>query len=399
MSQVHILVYRRGKQDNIHGRYILLNKICYVTTISMSIDAFFIPQLHYLAENGFDVTVVCSPDEGLQERLGPTIRYVPIIIPRGISIIGTVKAIHALTSFFREEKFDLIQYSTPNAAFCASIGAKRAKCKVRNYHMMGFRYLGSTGIGRTILKTLDTLACRCSTHIECVSESNLQLGIKEKVFPAEKAVVVWNGSSGGVDLCRFDYSKRGEWRKAVRSELGFSDHDFVFGFAGRICRDKGINELLDAFFGLKNDAKLLFVGVIEDRESLNSELLDKAMNSPNVVFHEFVSDIERYYAAMDVLVLPSYREGFGMVVAEAAATGTPAIVSNIPGPIDTIEDGVTALTVEPSNPADLKAKMQTIINADYEQIGEAAHTFIEMRFDSKALNEKILERKRMLLGN
>lgn len=182
-------------------------KICYVVTVSSTVDAFFIPQLRYLAANGFDVTVVCSPDDGLQERLGKTVRYVPIEIPRGAAVLGTVRAIKALEIFFKAEKFDLIQYSTPNAAFCASVAAKRACCKVRNYHMMGFRYLGSTGVLRTVLKMLDTIACKNSTHIECVSKSNLELGIKEKVFPSDKAVVVWNGSSGGVDLKKFDYSK------------------------------------------------------------------------------------------------------------------------------------------------------------------------------------------------
>ena len=365
----------------------------------MSIDAFFIPQLQYLAENDFDVTVVCSPDDGLQKRLGTTIRYAPLEIPRGISAIGTINAIHSLIRFFREEKFDLIQYSTPNAAFCASVAAKRAGCIVRNYHMMGFRYLGSTGVLRTVLKMLDTIACKNSTHIECVSKSNLELGIKEKVFPAEKAVVVWNGSSGGVDLKRFDYSKREEWRKEVRKELGLVDSDFVFGFAGRICRDKGINELLEAFFSLKGDSKLLLVGVIEGEGNLDNTLLNKAKSSPNVVFHGFANDIERYYAAMDVLALPSYREGFGMVVAEAAAVGTPAIVSDIPGPRDVIEDGVTAYIAVPRNVVSLQEMMELIMRAEYKQIGESAYSFVKKHFDSKVLNQEILKRKRMLLGD
>lgn len=389
----------REEDVNInHERNIIVKKICYVTTLSMTIDAFFIPQLQYLAENGFEVTVVCTPDNGLQERLGKTIRYVPVLIPRGISATGTVNAIYELTRFFREERFDLIQYSTPNAAFCASIAAKRVGCKVRNYHMMGFRYLGSTGFGRKILKTLDTLACKCSTHIECVSKSNLQMGIKEKVFPAEKAVVVWNGSSGGVDLRRFDYSKREEWRKAVRTDVGFTDEDFVFGFAGRICRDKGINELLEAFFSLEKDAKLLLIGVVEDRGDLNSKLLDKAMNSQNVVFHKFVSDIERYYSAMDVIVLPSYREGFGMAVAEAAAMGTPAIVSNIPGPVDTSVQNETALWIQPHDENALYQAMAEIRSVDYQCMGMKAVEYVKSCFDQDILNTHILQRKEDLLS-
>ena len=377
-----------------------MKKICYVTTISMSIEAFFIPQLRYLAENGFDVTAVCSPDNGLQERLGKTVRYVPIPIPRGVSVFVTVKAIASLTKFFKMEQFDLIQYSTPNAAFCASIAAKCAGCKVRNYHMMGFRYMGAAGLGRTILKNLDRMACNTSTHIECVSRSNLEWGIKEKLFPSGKAVVVWNGSSGGVDLKRFDCAKRDQWRKEIREELGFSADDFVFGFVGRICRDKGINELLEAFFDLKGGAKLLAVGVVEDRGHLDAALFEKAKDSSDVLFHTFVEDIERYYAAMDVLVLPSYREGFGMAVAEAAAVGTPAIVSDIPGPRDVIEEGKTAVAIPSS---DAKALLEAMIwyekNKDKaKKMGMTGVEFIKSKFDSITLNQHILERKELLIS-
>ena len=111
-------------------------KICYVVTIPLTIEAFFIPQLQYLASNGFDVTVVCSNDLTLQEKLGANIRFYPIDIPRGISITGSIYAIKALTQFFKIEKFDLIQYSTPNAANYASNASKKIGCRVRTYHMM-----------------------------------------------------------------------------------------------------------------------------------------------------------------------------------------------------------------------------------------------------------------------
>ena len=116
-------------------------KICYVVTVPITIRAFFIPQLKYLAENGFDVSVVCSKDDSLQKELGKKITYYPMEIPRGMSFLGSLKAIGHLTQFFKKEKFDLIQYSTPNAAMYASIAGRITKIQVRNYHLMGFRYL------------------------------------------------------------------------------------------------------------------------------------------------------------------------------------------------------------------------------------------------------------------
>ena len=373
-------------------------KICYVATIPLTIESFFIPQLQCLAANGFDVTVVCSNDSRLQEKLGESIRFYPIDIPRGISVSGSIYALKALTHFFKREQFDLIQYSTPNAAFYSSIAAQKAHCKVRNYHLMGLRYIGASGIGRVILKSLERVACHNSTSVECVSKSNMEMGIKEGLFPKEKVTVVWNGSTGGVDLSRFDFSKRQQWRKETRKELGYSASDVVYGFVGRITKDKGIDELLSAFFELKDNSKLLLVGDIEKENHLDAELLAKAQENSNIKFHSFVSDIERYYAAIDVLVLPSYREGFGNVVIEAGAVGTPSIVTDIPGPTDTIDREKTALTVPVKNPNALAERLREIRDRDYVAMGESAAQFAKEKFDSKVLCQKILERKKMLLG-
>ena len=373
-------------------------KICYVVTIPLTIESFFIPQLQYLAANGFDVTVVCSNDSRLQEKLGESIRFYPIDIPSGVSVGGSIDALKALTHFFKKEKFDLIQYSTPNAAFYSSIAAKKADCKVRNYHLMGLRYLGASGMGRTILKALERIACHNSSSIECVSKSNMEMGIKEGLFPKEKVTVVWNGSTGGVNLSRFNFSKRQQWRMEVRKELGYNDSDFVYGFVGRITKDKGIDELLSAFLELKDNSKLLLVGNIEDGNHLDVELLTKAQQKSNINFHSFVSDIERYYAAIDVLVLPSYREGFGNVVIEAGAVGTPAIVTDIPGPTDTIDRDKTAIVVPAKDSAALAEAMKRIPTMNYITMGQNAAKFAKEMFDSKVLCEKILERKHVLLG-
>lgn len=375
-----------------------MKKICYVATIPGTIESFFIPQLRYLCENGYSVTVVCAYSDSLQIQLGGKVIFHSIDIPRGISFAGSVKAIQELTAFFKLEQFDLIQYSTPNAAFYASIAAKAVGCKVRNYHLMGLRYLGASGMGRAILKTIEKIACANSTSIECVSKSNMELGIREGLFPREKVTVVWNGSTGGVDLAKFDRARRDQWRNEIRGELGYSDKDFVYGFVGRITRDKGINELLEAYFRLNSDAKLLLVGGIEDEQTLNQELFEKAKKDSNVVIHNEVSDIERYYAAIDVLILPSYREGFGNVVIEAGAVGTPAIVSHIPGPIDTIDPGVTALTVPVKDAKALADAMERMRQVDYVNMGNSAARFAKEKFDSRVLCEKILERKQLLLG-
>ena len=225
----------------------------------------------------------------------------------------------------------------------------------------------------------------------------MEMGINEGLFPAGKTTVVWNGSTGGVDCQRFDYSKRAQWRREIRSELGCNENDFVYGFVGRITRDKGINELLKAYFSLNTDAKLFLIGKMEGEQTLDAGLLERARECPHVQFHDAVSDIERFYAALDVLILPSYREGFGNVVIEAGAVGTPAIVTNIPGPTDAIARDRTAFVVSVKDSATLADAMKQIRTSDYIAMGQNAAIFAKEKFDSEVLCEKILERKRQLI--
>lgn len=376
-----------------------MKKICYIATLGTTIESFFIPQMRYLAEQGFDVSLICSPDiPDMAEKLGQDIHYFPMEIPRGISVGGMLRAMRRMKELFQAEHFDLIQYSTPNAAFCAAWAGKRAGVPIRSYHLMGLRYLGSDGILRSALKEIERITCARSTHIECVSRTNLRLGVEEGLFDKEKACVVWNGSSGGVDLDRFDGGKREEYRKAIRGKLGIPEEAFVFGFIGRITRDKGINELLAAFEKLSG-GMLVLVGRLEGEERLDAGLLAEARNDPRVVFTGQVPEAEvaRYACAMDVLVLPSYREGFGNVIIEAAAMGTGAIVSNIPGPVDAIEEGITGLTVPVGDAVALEERMRDCLEGNVRMVPRACMDFVRRSFDSAVLLGHIAERKKNLL--
>ena len=262
---------------------------------------------------------------------------------------------------------------------------------------MGLKYLGSSGISRIILKTIEKITCVNSTNIECVSKSNLELSLKEGLFKKEKAIVVGNGSSGGVDLIRFNINNRVKWGSEIRAKIGLDKQDFVFGFIGRITRDKGIDELLAAFKKLNNDCKLLLVGQQENVKELNQEIWSAACKNKNIYILNAVEDVEKYFAAIDVLVLPSYREGFGNVIIEAAAIGTPAIVSNIPGPVDAVDDKETGLIFEVKNIVDLQEKMRQIISMDYKLMGETAQKKVASKFSSELVCKSVYERKQSLL--
>ena len=374
-----------------------MKKICYLTTIKHSISAFFIPQLNYLSENGFEVTVISDKALEYSKALSGRVRRIDIDIPRGVSLPGTVRSIIVLKRIFQKERYDMVQYSTPNASFCASIAAKLAGIRIRNYHMMGFRYQGFTGIKRLIFRSIEKLTCALSTSIECVSKGNRQFGIDEKIFKAEKAVVVWNGSTGGVDVKRFDVSKRDMWRNAIRDQLGIAQEEFVFLFAGRITGDKGINELLKAFMNLHIDAKLVMVGNQEAINTIHAGLWEKAVADENIMIRPAVTNIEEYYAAADCLVLPSYREGFGNVLIESTCTGTICIATDIPGPSEII-DNIGGYKCRVKDARVLRDKMRIVIRDRQKHIPIDIANRAALFYDADTLNKEILKRKQKLLG-
>ena len=359
-------------------------------------EAFVKDLVIYLYEKGdFDITLICSPDKQFSKALPDYLHFVPIEMNRGFDLKAVI-SIFTITRFLKRNGIDYIQYSTPNAALYASIAATIAKIPVRNYHLMGFRYLGASGLMRVVLKKLEQLTCKLSTQIECVSRSNLELGIAEGIFDRNKVDVIWNGSSAGIDCSKFNLTRRTQLREKTRKELGYDTNNIVFCFAGRITHDKGINELFEAFTETKNSAyRLLMLGSEEGIETLDQDLLTKARNDNRIVFHPFVSDIVPFYAAIDVLVLPSYREGFGNIIIEAEAMGVPVIVTNIPGPIDAMIPNVTGLTVRKKDSKELLFAMEKL-GIDRElrtKMGAAGADFVQKSFDQKKLFEKVLQKR------
>ena len=373
-----------------------MKKLCFVTTVSSTMETFVKDLVIYLYEKGdFDITLICSPDEQFSNALPDYLHFVPIEMNRGFDLKGII-SIFTITRFLKKNSIDYIQYSTPNAALYASIAATIANIPIRNYHLMGFRYLGASGLMRIALKKLEQLTCKLSTQIECVSRSNLELGIAEGIFDRNKVDVIWNGSSAGIDCSKFNLTRRTQLREKTRKELGYDTNNIVFCFAGRITHDKGINELFEAFSKTKNpDYRLLMLGSEEGVETLDQALLAKARNDNRIFFHPFVSDIVPFYAAIDILVLPSYREGFGNIIIEAEAMGVPVIVTNIPGPIDAMIPDVTGLTVRKKDSKELLFAMEKL-GTDGElriKMGAAGADFAQKSFDQKKLFEKVLQKR------
>lgn len=377
-----------------------LKKICFISTIPITLNAFVLKAAEYIHENtDWDISFICDYDEKFEKSLPEYIHYIPVPMERGISIAG-VKAMLEMKKIFQREKFDLIQYSTPNASLYASMAGKLAHVPVRLYCQWGLVFVGFQGLKRKIFQMEEKYVCHLSTHIEPDSNSNLRFAHEIGLYPKSKGSVIWNGSACGVNLTKFDISNKEEYRKDIREQLDIPEDAFVYGFVGRITRDKGINELLEAYKAINDDSYLIMVGPSEVDETINQELYTWASKNEKIKFTGYTTVVEQYLSAMDCYILPSYREGFGMGVVEAEAMGVPVIVTDIPGPIDAMIDNETGIVVQ-------KADVESLYNAmisiredkvRYFAMAEKAHDFAVNNFEQKQLFSYILEDRKKLLG-
>ena len=369
-------------------------KICFVTTISLTLKTFVLDFAKYMHETGmFEIHFICDYDAEFEKMLPEYIHYKPISMKRGISFDG-LKAMREMKRYFKQEKFDLVQYSTPNASCYASVAARLANIRARLYCQWGIAYVGFRGLKRNIFKLIEKMVCSNSTVIEPDSFGNLNFSHSERLYSAKKSRVIWNGSASGVNLSKFDISHKYEWRCDIRNRYDIPQDALVYIFIGRITGDKGINELFEstkALMSERNDVYLLLVGNMEKSESVNADLYQWSKDEARVVYCGYTNEVEKYLAASDVYLLPSYREGFGSAVIEAEAMGVPVIVTDIPGPTDAMKRNETGFVVKKGSSQELYEAMKKLYfsEAHRAEMGKKASEFASSCFDQRVLFEKM----------
>lgn len=380
-----------------------MKKICFISTIPLTLKTFVLKTAIYLHEHtDWDISFICSEDPEFAAELPDFIHYLPVPMERGISLSG-IKSMILMKEIFVKEKFDLIQYSTPNASLYASLAGKLSGIPIRLYCQWGMVYVGFSGIKRQIFKIVEKIVCKLSTWIEPDSISNLNFAHEEKLYPKTKGSVIWNGSACGIDLKKFNISQKAQYRKNIREKYNFTEESFVYGFVGRITKDKGINELLTAFkqiYESNPNAYLMMVGATENDSTVDEKLFLWSKECDRVIYIGFTNVVEQYLSAMDTYILPSYREGFGMGVVEAEAMGVPVIVTDIPGPVDAMKKNETGIIVKKGNVKELLNAMNTMYEDEdvRKKYSRNAQNFVRYKFEQKRLFEEILLDRKRLLG-
>jgi glycosyltransferase involved in cell wall biosynthesis len=314
-------------------------------------------QLARAQDEGFDTALLISPGESttrLVRRERPTL--FPVAMRRKpapfLDLIALVQIGRALKHFHP----DIVNAGTPKAGLLVMLAAWMCRVPCRVYTLHGILLETSSGARRALLWALEWITCRLATRVICVSSSVRSWALRLRVVSARKAVVLGPGSCNGIDLGRFTPtpSLRADARR-IRASAGISETALVIGYVGRLVREKGVVELAECWSELREQfaaAHLLIVGTFED-DGIPAAVRRFLETDPRVHLAGWVDDPAGHYAAMDVLVLPTRREGFGNVLLEAAALQLPVVATRVTGCVDAVVDGVTGTLVDSGNPAAL----------------------------------------------
>lgn len=368
-------------------------KIIRAVTVSQSCG-FFLPVVPALIKCGYEILSVSSPGPELQNLRSIGIRCIEVPMERRFSILKDIVSLIKLIDVFREEKPYMVHSMTPKAGLLCMVAAWWTHVPVRVHTFTGLVWPTESGIKRKILMMTDKITCACATHVIPEGE-----GVKNDLMNShitrKPMKVLGFGNVRGVDMIRF--SHRDEVMAAADKYR--DEGRFTFVFVGRIVRDKGINELVEAFSRLEEafpNARLWLIGNYEDALDPITEAASAKIASDGGIEYmgpQYGDDLVSYLAAADCFVFPSYREGFPNTVMEAGAMGLPCIVTDINGSREIIIDGENG-SIVPSKNADAlyRAMKDMIANSQLRnKMASVARNMIAVRYDKDFVQQCLLD--------
>ena len=328
-------------------------KIIRVTTVPISFKVLLKDQLKYMSRY-FEIVAVSSEGKDLSDvARDEGIRTVPLNMSRQFTPLRDLVSLMKMILLFRKESPDIVHSHTPKAGVVAMLAAFLCNVPIRLHTVAGLPVMDKVGLTRIILLAVEWLTCKCATKIYPNSKG-LEVFLTDVVnVPSNKLKILGSGSSNGVDTRYFNLTPDlQESSKIFKTKYGLDDC-FVFTFIGRIVKDKGIEELIDAYARLSSEVENVRLVIVGWEEPLTDPISNHSQsilkNNTGIVCTGFMDDIRPSLGASDCLILASYREGFPNVVMQAACVNIPSIVSNINGCNEIIQDGSNGLVVEPKS--------------------------------------------------
>lgn len=318
-------------------------KICFVVAISGTASAFLADHIAALSKE-YDVYLAGNIKNKDEVDMLALTGWHHMEIERGISLWRDLKAVWQAYCYFRKMKFDVVHSVTPKAGLVTALAGWLAGIPHRMHIFTGQVWATRKGMMRCLLKSLDKVISGLDNHILVDGKSQRAFLVKEGILKDGQAEVFGHGSISGVNSIRF--APNDEARQAIRGEVGIKDGVLCYIFLGRLNHDKGIGELYEAYNRLAaevNDVFLLLVGSDEENYIAKLPQYSNIRAGKNFYFYGPTPQPEKVLNAGDVFVLPTYREGFGTSVLEAACIGLPCISTDAYGVADAYVDGETGL--------------------------------------------------------
>jgi glycosyltransferase involved in cell wall biosynthesis len=340
--------------------------LVHITTVPQSLT-FVMGQVGYMKARGFNVVGLSSPGEWLNrfaEREGVPVHAVEM--PRRVTPWRDVLAVLKLVRLLSRIRPEIVHAHTPKGGLLGMLSAWIVRTPVRIYHMHGLPFVTATGLTRRLLIWSEKISCRLAHQVLSVSVSSRALAVEAGLCRADKIKVLLKGSINGVDAVdRFnpDNVPRSS-RKETRWKYGIPTDATVLGFIGRIVRSKGLVELTKAWGQLRADfpaLHLILVGPLEPQDPIPGDVEASLRKDPRVHLIGEEWDTPALYAAMDLFVLPTHREGLPIVLLEAAAMQVPVVATSVTGCVDVVQNGVTGLLVPPHDPESLARAISTYL--------------------------------------
>ncbi len=361
-------------------------------------------QLRYMNQY-FEVVGVTSRDQKHFYECGEreSIRMHAVNMSRNISLLNDVAALWKLFLFFRKEKPAIVHTHTPKAGLLGMVAAFFAGVPVRLHTVGGMPLVERKGWARKILNFTERLTYRCAHKVFPNSKGLCEIILQYGFCSQDKLKVLANGGSNGVNLNYFSSNNFNPAdRVKTRAMLGLNTDSIVFCFVGRIAREKGIQEMIEAFGQIKRECEdvtvqLLLIGTFEKIYGvLPTTVQERIVNDPDIIAPGRFDDVRPYYHASDVYLFPSYREGFPNTLLEAGAMGLPIITTDINGCNEIVTDKVNGLIVPPKDAVTLKAAMLQMIvsEADRKMYSMQARKIIETQFSREVVWDTLLKEYR-----
>jgi glycosyltransferase involved in cell wall biosynthesis len=373
-------------------------KLIRITTVPISLDKLLTGQLQFMSSY-YKVIAVSSDSDNLT-KLGKkeNVDTFHVEMSRKITPVADLMAVYRLYKFLKKEKPLIVHSHTPKAGIVGMIAARLAGVPHRLHTVAGLPLLETSGAKRVLLDYVEKTTYACATMVYPNSVGLQNIIIENQYCSAAKVKVIAKGSSNGINTAFFDPDLfSSEQKHELKQKLNLTEENFVFVFVGRLVKDKGINELIEAFELLSktnSKARLVLVGDYEhDLDPLSNKTLEAIKSNNAIITVGFQYDVRPYFAISNALVFPSYREGFPNVVMQAGAMELPCIVSDINGCNEIIEEGKNGTIIPVKSAKAILDKMAVLIENKnfYNQLRVEASKMILDRYDQQVVWEAILD--------